>query len=89
MGELETYNAELERKKQEIQDILNGIRDLLAVVSPDYRIIYVNKVFNEYFDILIPKGCTATRFFEATPSRVRSVPAHGLADRQAGPGPRT
>ena len=45
MGELETYNAELERKKQEIQDILNGIMDLLAVVSPDYRIVYVNRVF--------------------------------------------
>ena len=56
MGELETYNAELERKKQEIQDILNGIMDLLAVVSPDYRIVYVNKVFHDYFDIDEPKG---------------------------------
>ncbi len=56
MAELETYNAELERKKQEIQDILNGIMDLLAVVSPDYRIVYVNKVFNDYFDIPRPEG---------------------------------
>ena len=56
MAELETYNAELERKKQEIQDILNGIMDLLAVVSPDYRIVYVNKVFNDYFDIPHPEG---------------------------------
>ena len=56
MAELETYNAELERKKQEIQDILNGIMDLLAVVSPDYRIVYVNKVFGNYFDIHRPEG---------------------------------
>jgi len=56
MAELETYNAELERKKQEIQDILNGIMDLLAVVSPDYRIIYVNRVFGDYFDIARPEG---------------------------------
>jgi signal transduction histidine kinase len=56
MAELETYNAELERKKQEIQDILNGIMDLLAVVSPDYRIIYVNRVFGDYFDIAHPEG---------------------------------
>ncbi len=63
MGELETYNAELERKKQEIQDILNGIMDLLAVVSPDYRIIYVNKVFNEYFDIPHPEGLYCYQVF--------------------------
>jgi len=56
MAELETYNRELERKKQEIQDILNGIMDLLAVVSPDYRIIYVNKVFQSYFGDASPQG---------------------------------
>jgi len=63
MGELETYNAELERKKQEIQDILNGIMDLLAVVSPDYRIVYVNKVFNDYFDIPRPEGLFCYQVF--------------------------
>lgn len=51
MAELETYNAELEHKKQENQDILNGIMDILAVVSPDYRILYTNKVFHQYFDV--------------------------------------
>jgi len=63
MVELETYNAELERKKQEIQDILNGIMDLLAVVSPDYRIVYVNKVFNDYFDIPRPEGLFCYQVF--------------------------
>lgn len=63
MAELETYNAELERKKQEIQDILNGIMDLLAVVSPDYRIVYVNRVFNDYFDIPRPQGLFCYQVF--------------------------
>lgn len=56
MAELRTYNQELEEKKQEIQDILNGIMDLLAVISADYRIVYVNKVFHDYFDIECPQG---------------------------------
>ncbi len=56
MAELRTYNIELEEKKQEIQDILNGIMDVLAVISPDYHIIYVNKVFHDYFDIVRPQG---------------------------------
>ncbi len=56
MGELRTYNQELEEKKQEIQDILNGIMDLLAVISPDYRIVYVNKIFHDYFEIERPQG---------------------------------
>ncbi len=56
MGELRTYNRELEEKKQEIQDILNGIMDLLAVISPDYRIVYVNKIFHDYFEITRPQG---------------------------------
>jgi signal transduction histidine kinase len=63
MVELETYNAELERKKQEIQDILNGIMDLLAVVSPDYRIVYVNRVFHDYFDIPQPEGLFCYQVF--------------------------
>jgi len=67
MVELETYNAELERKKQEIQDILNGIMDLLAVVSPDYRIVYVNKVFYAYFDITHPEGKHCYEVFRGRP----------------------
>ncbi len=67
MAELETYNAELERKKQEIQDILNGIMDLLAVVSPDYRIVYVNRVFTTYFDIPRPEGMHCYQVFRGRP----------------------
>jgi signal transduction histidine kinase len=86
MAELETYNAELERRKQEIQDILNGIRDLLAVVSPDYRIVYVNKVFNEYFEIERPEGLHCYEVFRgaAEPCQVcplRTALETGKPDR--------
>jgi signal transduction histidine kinase len=74
MGELETYNAELERKKQEIQDILNGIMDLLAVISPDYRIIYVNRVFNEYFDIPHPEGLYCYQVFRGSSEPCAACP---------------
>lgn len=74
MGELETYNAELERKKQEIQDILNGIMDLLAVVSPDYRIVYVNRVFYDYFDIGRPEGLRCYHVFRGRPGPCLNCP---------------
>ncbi len=74
MAELETYNEELERKKQEIQDILNGIMDLLAVVSPDYRIVYVNKVFHKYFDLPRPEGMFCYEVFRGRPGPCLTCP---------------
>jgi signal transduction histidine kinase len=94
MAELETYNAELERKKQEIQDILNGIMDVLAVVSCDYRIVYVNKVFMDYFDIPGPEGMLCYEVFRdrSSPCPVcplRSALLTGRPDRASYIDPRT
>jgi signal transduction histidine kinase len=88
MVELETYNAELERKKQEIQDILNGIMDLLAVVSTDYRIVYVNKVFYNYFDIPQPEGLFCYQVFRGASEPCPACPLRtawqtGKPDRAA------
>lgn len=94
MAELETYNAELERKKQEIQDILNGIMDLLAVISPDYRIIYVNRVFGDYFDIPRPEGRHCYEVFRGAPGPcpvcpLRTALQTGRPDRTSYIDPRT
>jgi signal transduction histidine kinase len=94
MAELETYNAELERKKQEIQDILNGIMDVLAVVSCDYRIVYVNKVFMDYFDIPGPEGMLCHEVFRGRSSPcpvcpLRSALLTGRPDRASYIDPRT
>lgn len=46
--ELRKSNRELKRERQHVQAILDGITDIVAVVSPDYRIRSVN---NSFFDI--------------------------------------
>jgi len=56
MAQLHAYTEELERKKQEIQSILDGIVDVLAVITPDLCIQYVNPVFFRYFDDPNPGG---------------------------------
>lgn len=48
MGELRQFNRELEQERQHVQAILDGITDIVAVISPDYRIRSVN---HSYFDI--------------------------------------
>jgi signal transduction histidine kinase len=48
MGELRQSNRDLERERQQIQAILDGITDIVAVISLDYRIRSVN---HSFFDI--------------------------------------
>ena len=48
MGELRKSNRELERERQHIQTILDGITEIVAVISPDYRIRSIN---HSFFDI--------------------------------------
>lgn len=54
--ELKATNRELERKQREIQAILDGITDVMAVVSLNFRIISVNHVFSSVFQHEDPKG---------------------------------
>ena len=48
IAELQKTNRELARQQQQVQAILDGITDIVAVVSPDYRIRSVN---NSFYDI--------------------------------------
>jgi len=56
IAELKASNLELARKKNTIQAILNGITDLMVVLSEDHRIVSVNRVFSEIFGDRNPKG---------------------------------
>jgi hypothetical protein len=56
IAELKTSNLDLARKKNTIQAILNGITDLLVVLSQDMRIVSVNRVFTDIFGDQNPKG---------------------------------
>jgi len=48
IGELRKSNRELKNQRQHVQAILDGITDIVAVISPDYRIQSVN---HSYYDI--------------------------------------
>jgi two-component system, NtrC family, sensor kinase len=54
MRELRLSNRELEQKRQEIQAILDGITDVMAVVRPDFRMVSVNHVFFKTFSCANP-----------------------------------
>lgn len=56
IAELQASNQELERKSQQIQAILDGITDVMVVISLDLCIVSVNHAFYETFRDPFPEG---------------------------------
>jgi PAS domain S-box-containing protein len=56
IAELQTSNQELAQKQRHIQAILNGITDVMVVLTLDLRFASVNRVFHEVFGEPRPKG---------------------------------
>ncbi len=54
--QLKASNQELEKKRREVQAVLDGITDLMAVLSEDLKIQRVNHVFHEWFPGVDPIG---------------------------------
>lgn len=54
--QLKASNQELDKKRKEVQAILDGITDLMAVLSDDLRIHRVNHVFYKWFPDTDPLG---------------------------------
>lgn len=54
--ELKTSNNELEEKRKEVQALLDGITDLMVVLSEDLKIQSVNHVFREWYPEADPIG---------------------------------
>ncbi len=54
--ELQRSNVELEQKRQDVQAILNGIPDVMAVISLEYTLLSVNNAFFETYGIAEPLG---------------------------------
>jgi hypothetical protein len=67
--ELRAANIKLEQERQKIQAVLDGISDVLAVVSPNFRILSVNPVFHRIYGDADPEGRRCYRVF-----RGREVP---------------
>ena len=73
--QLKTSNQELEKKRREIQAVLDGITDLMVVLSEDLRIQQVNHVFTEWFPGVDPIGRTCHEVFRGSGSRCDDCPA--------------
>ncbi len=54
--QLKASNLELDKKRKEVQAILDGITDLMAVLTDDLRIHRVNHVFYKWFPTADPLG---------------------------------
>jgi two-component system, NtrC family, sensor kinase len=72
--ELKTSNQELERKRKEIQALLDGITDLMVVLSEDLKIQSVNLVFKEWYPDVNPIGKHCYEVFTGEDSPCENCP---------------
>ena len=63
INELQKSNLELERKRRQVQAILDGITDIVAVVTPGYRITTVNNSFYEIYKAADPINSLCYKVF--------------------------
>jgi len=78
--QLKNSNHELEKKRQEIQALLDGITDLMMVLSEDLRIQRVNHVFEQWFPGINPIGRYCYEVFRGETSRCNDCPARRSLD---------
>jgi PAS domain S-box-containing protein len=74
IAELEESNAALQTKQQEIQNILDGVTDILALVTPDRRIQGVNQLFLDFYRIDNPEGRHCYEVFRKKDRPCRDCP---------------
>jgi signal transduction histidine kinase len=78
IGELQKSNLELEHERRQVQAILDGITDIVAVVALDYRIQTVNNSFYKIYEAKNPKNAFCYKVF-----RQRSEPCMQCPLREA------
>lgn len=74
--ELKASNRQSEHRRQEIAAILDGITDLMMVLSEDLRIISVNHVFHELLGEENPEGRFCYEIFRNETVPCPECPAH-------------
>ncbi len=72
--ELKTSNNELEEKRKEVQALLDGITDLMVVLSEDLKIQSVNHVFGEWYPEADPIGKKCYEIFNEGDSPCEECP---------------
>jgi len=75
IDELTTSNRKSEDQRREIAAILDGITDVMMVLSEDLRIISVNHVFRELFGEEEPEGKYCYELFRKTTFPCPECPA--------------
>ncbi|PHR24484.1 MAG: PAS domain-containing sensor histidine kinase [Desulfotalea sp.] len=73
--QLKTSNDELEKKRQEIEAVLDGITDLMLVLSDDLKIQQVNHVFTKWFPGVDPIGKYCYQVFRGQKTTCPECPA--------------
>ncbi len=74
--QLKAAHRESERSRLEIEAILDGITDLMMVLSKDLRIIAVNHVFYEILGVQAPEGRYCYEIFRQQDHPCPECPAH-------------
>jgi hypothetical protein len=78
IGELQKSNLKLEGKRRQVQAILDGIADIVAVVAPDYRIRTINDSFYTVYETTEPLNDYCYKIF-----RQRDEPCPACPLREA------
>ena len=79
--QLKSSNLELEKKRKEIQALLDGITDLMVVLDENLTIQRVNHVFTEWFPGIDPIGKNCHQVFRNRVDRCEECPALRALDR--------
>ena len=72
---LKNANAQSEQRRREIAAILDGITDIMMVLSPDLRILSVNHVFRQTFPDAEPEGKYCYQIFRGEDTPCSDCPA--------------
>ena len=78
--QLHDSNMQLEKKRQEIQAVLDGVTDLMVVLSEDLKIQRVNHVFKQWFPHIQPIGRYCYEVFRGQTGRCEDCPARRSLD---------
>lgn len=78
--QLHASNRELENRQRQIQAILDGITDVMAVVGLDFRILSVNNVFFDVYGKKNPEGRLCYKVFRGQDKPCEDCPLVAARD---------
>lgn len=79
ISELKKSNIKIEQRRQDVQSILDGIPDVMAVLSMDFELLSVNKAFYNTYEGIEPAGMYCYQVFKGRTKPCSPCPvAHAL-----------